>query len=216
MVATFPLPLADLVDLLKIRSVQWRKFRQEELSGLGSGEFLTHDLAPELWEAECETPPMSLAEADQLEARFELLNGSAETFLLYNPRRMYPQADPDGSILGDSSVTISAIGEDRNTVSLAGLPAEYEITIGDMFSVVYGSTRRALIRFAESATVDAEGDLGPVEVRPHLRAGITTTLAVELVKPCCKVKIVPGSFNVQMLNTVHAQISFTARQTLAA
>lgn len=216
MVATFPTALADLADLLKIRSVAWSKYRQQEMSGLGSGEFLTADLAPELWEAKCETAPMALADADQLEARFELLNGSANTFLLYNPRRMYPQADLDGSTLGASTVTISAIGTDRNTVTLAGLPAGYVITLGDMFSVVYSTSRRALIRFAASATASGAGALGPVEVRPLLRSGITTTLEIDLTKPCCKVKLVPGSFAPQMVGTHEAVISFTARQTLAA
>lgn len=217
MVATFPLPLADLADLLRIRSVEWRKFRQQEISGLGTGEFLTADLAPELWEGHCETPPMTMAEADQLEARFELLNGSAETFLLYNPRRKYPQADLDGSTLGASSITVTAIGANRNTVTLSGFPEGYVLTIGDMISILYSTSRRALIRIAETKTATALGNISLVEVRPYLRPGIVNTDPVTLVKPAAKVKLLPGSFSVKTDPNTHLSVlSFTARQTLAA
>lgn len=217
MVATFPTALADLADLLGIRSVSWLPYRQQELSGLGSGEWLTADLAPMLWEGKCETSPVTIAAANQLQARFELLDGSANAFYLFNPLAKYPQTDPSGATLGSSTVTITAISTNRDTVTLAGLPAGYVLTIGDMFSVDYGSpSRRGLYRFAATATASGLGALGPIEVRPRIRSGVTTALAITLKKPAAKVKIVPESFSVQQVGINHAVIGFIARQTLQA
>lgn len=216
MVASFPLALASLADLLGIRSVTWTPRYQQEFSGLGSGEILTADLGPMLWDARIETAPMTIAAAEQMRARFELLDGATRSFLLFNPLMKYPQADPTGSILGASTVTITAIGADRNTVTLGGLPAGYDITIGDMFSVIHSTSRYALIRFAETMSADGTGALGPIEVRPYLRSGITTTLEVTLKKPVAKVKLLPEPPSVEMISTKHAVLSFSARQTLEA
>lgn len=216
MVATFPLALANLADLLNIRSVTWLPYRQQELSGIGSGEFLTADLAPMLWEAKCETATMSRAAAEQLAARFELLDGSAKAWYLTNPRALYPQADPDGSTLGASTITITAIGANRNTVTLSGFPEGYVLTIGDMVSVTDADDRVHLLRIAETKTATALGNISLIEVRPVLRSGITTTLAVTVKKPFAKVKVVPGSFDVQQVGVLEAVITFTARQTLQA
>jgi hypothetical protein len=213
---SFPLALADLADLLLIAAVAWNELRQDASSTLGSGEWLTHELAPPLHEAEVRTARLPHSRAEQLRARLRSLDGGAH-FYLSNPTMPYPQADPGGVLLGSASAVIASIHANRTAITLSGLPAGYVITMGDYLHVDYGTpSRRALLQAAEGATANGSGVTAQFEVRPHLRPGIAAGLAVSLKKPAAKVKIVPGSVRIETVTTLLSQLRFTARQTLAA
>jgi hypothetical protein len=159
---------------------------------------------------------MPHARAEQLRARLRALDGGAH-FYLSNPTMLYPQADPGGILLGTASIVIASIDANRRAITLSGLPAGYVITTGDYLHVDYGTpSRRALIQAVEGATANGSGVTLEFEVRPHLRPGITTGLAIALKKPAAKVKIVPGSVRIETVTTLLSQLRFTARQTLAA
>ncbi len=212
-----PYAVADFADKLKLRSAPFLPWTQEEGSHLGSGEFLTVDLGPTLYQAECETAPMSNAEAMQLMSLIESLGGSKEKFYLYDPMQPYPQADPTGALLGAATPTLHTISADRRGLRVTGLPAGYVLTQGDYLAVDYGApTRRALVRVAETVTASSGGLTPLFAVSLPLRPGIVTGLAVQLRLPAAKVKMVPGSLSLRPLDTLNAIIGFTARQTLAA
>lgn len=217
MALTFPLALDDFFDLLKVRSAPFMLVSQQDYSGLGSGEGIASDLGPKLWEAKVSSSEMELSEALALQAKLDALDGSTNTFYAYSPTAAYPKADPDGSLLGASTPTIHTIAANRKEMRVTGLPSGYVLTAGDMLAVDYGSpTRRALVRLVTSATASAGGLTPLFEVRPHLRPGITTTLAVTVIKPAMKCKIVPGSMSSAHDLMVTGNLSFTMRQTLAA
>ncbi|MEX1181030.1 MAG: hypothetical protein WEB63_09510 [Cucumibacter sp.] len=216
MAITFPLALASLADLLPIERVDWNELRQETHSGLGTGEFLTHNLGPVLWEADVQLRPMYHVEAEQMRARVSALDGSTNAFYLYNPRMRYPQSDPTGSILGASAVTVYAINANRKALRLTGLPIGYVITIGDYLAITYDTSRRALLQAVEGATADGSGITPEFEVRPHLRPGIVTTNPVTLKNPAAKVKMMPGTVRVERAeDPLFSRVRFVARQTLA-
>jgi hypothetical protein len=213
---SLPLALADLADLLPVAAVAWNEARQDAVSALGSGEWLTHELGPPLHEAEVRTARMPHARAEQLRARLRALDGGAH-FYLSNPTMLFPQADPGGAILSSANVVIATINANRKALTLSGLPAGYVITMGDHMHIDYSApSRRALLQAAEGATANGSGVTAEFEVRPHLRPGITIGLAVKLMKPAAKVKIVPGSLRIETVTTLLSQLRFTARQTLAA
>jgi hypothetical protein len=213
---SLPLALADLADLLPVAAVAWNEARQDAVSALGSGEWLTHELGPPLHEAEVRTARMPHARAEQLRARLRALDGGAH-FYLSNPTMLFPQADPGGAILSSASVVIASIHANRKALTLSGLPAGYVITMGDHMHIDYGTpSRRALLQAAEGATANGSGVTPEFEVRPHLRPGTTTGLAITLKKPAAKVKIVPGSVRIETVTTLLSQLRFAARQTLAA
>ncbi len=216
MAATFPLAAASLADLLRIRSVTWSLERFVETSGVGTGEWLEAELGPPLWHADCETPPMTNDEVDQVMARFDLLDGGRQAFYLYNPARLGPQTDRDGAILGAASVKVKSVGSDNKSLALKGLPSGYVLSAGDFVAVDYGTpSRRALFRMAAGGTADGSGT-AELELRPHVRPGIATDCAAYLFKPAAKMKLLPDTLRPSPVSTVHSTITFSARQTLQA
>lgn len=217
MVLVFPLVEAQLADLLKLQSVSWNPMRQDQFSMLGSGEFLSRDLGPELLEADVTTIQLLHSEAKAIMAKLRSLDGSNWAFYLYDPAAKYPPSDPTGSIFGAAAPVISAINVDRKQLTITGMPNNYVIKTGTMFHVDYGSpSRRALLTYVEDFTTTGVGATGEREVRPHLRPGIIATNPVIFMKPSAKVKLVPGTLNIRTTGKMTSQISFTARQTLQA
>lgn len=213
MALTFPAPAAYIADLLRVPSRSFRLDPQQEYSGLGSGEVLAAELAPTRWMADIKTVPMDRASARVLQARLEALDGAINSFFLYDPWKCVPAADPGGALLGSSSVTINTVGVNNKSMSLAGLPAGYVLTEGDHLAFDYGSNpvRRALHRVQETVAANGSGVTPSFEVRPHFRPGVTTSLAVTLIKPAAKMALVPGSLSVQG-ESGRTVISFQAMQ----
>lgn len=215
MTASFPLAQSALADLLRIRSVTWNLQRFVETSGIEEDD-LEAELRSPRWLAEVESVPMTNAEANQLHARFLLLDGGQQAFYLHNPLAPYPQSDPDGSIVGSSTVQIHTVGGDNKTLRMKGLPVGYVLTIGDYIAVTYNSGRRGFYIVCETVTADGGGITPSFEVRAYLRPGTAVNDAVDLTKPAAKVKLVDGTLRVEPISVVHSVIRFTARQTLRA
>jgi hypothetical protein len=191
-VATFQLPLASLNSLLKITKGLWMPRRFEELSGLGTSEFLTSDVGAPVWYSDIALAPMQMADFRTLRSRIMLLNGSANMFLFASPESMYPASDPFGVAVAASTVLVHTVGGDNKTLRLKGLPATYVITEGDFLSITYNGGRQAL--HVANETVTAVAGVTPTfEVRPHLRPGMLADDPVQLDPPEAKVKILPDT-----------------------
>lgn len=191
-----PLPLNVFADRLPVETVKWRLRRSDELSGLGGGQILASELAPPLWAGEVSLGAVYHDAAAQLQALVETLDGSLRSFYLYAPQLPYPQADPTGALLGAATPTIHTLDANNKAMRLTGLPAGYELTHGDFLAFDYGTPpRRAFHRIVEDATAGGTGITPLFEVRPHLRTGVATGLAVTLMKPAAKVFIMPDSFD---------------------
>lgn len=217
MALSFPLAQTLLGDLLPIQSVVWELRRQQELSAIGSGEGLAADLAPGLWEGEVSLRPQLHTDARAMAAKIDALDGSINSFYLANPLGWWPKLDPNGATYGSAAPSILAIAENRKEIRFTGLPANYALSSGDMFALDYGSpSRRALHRLVGDVVANGAGLTTFVEVRPHLRPGVVTALAVDFSRPAAKVKIVAGSVSQSFHSANRTRISFRVRQTLAA
>ncbi|MEZ5790512.1 MAG: hypothetical protein R3D34_06885 [Nitratireductor sp.] len=213
MALTFPLSLAAFYDLLSIAEVRLELMRQDEHSGMGSGETLAAELAPALWQAEITLDPMPIAEAARIAALIEALDGSIRTFHLANPAHEYPLADPDGSILGAAAPEILSVASGGGALALAGLPAGYQLSAGDFLSFSHGSGRQALHRVVETAMADGAGETADFEVRPPLPAAATAGMAITLLRPTAKMALVPGSFEAgTTAGAMTRGMKFTARE----
>jgi hypothetical protein len=215
---TFPVPQASLGDLLTIAScTPWQPLWQQEYSGLGTGEFITLDLAPQLWQCDVTLRPMLHSVARGVMARLSALGGSVEAMYFANPLAWWPAADPGGALFGPWTAKIKSIDADRKLVAFEDLQPGAVLSAGDFWAVDYGTpSRRALIQMIAGGTADGTGDTVALEVRPHIRPGIAAGADVSFARPAAKVKIAPGSLVSQMHNANRARISFSLRSTLQA
>ncbi|KAB2701311.1 hypothetical protein [Brucella lupini] len=197
MALTFPLSLAAFADKLQIETVKWRLAFQQETTGLGSGEVITADLAPPRWEGDVTLGPMYHDDAAAIQALIESLGGALSSFYLYAPQKAYPVKDPTGSIMGSSAPVIASVGANNKSLSVSGLPAAYQLSVGDLFAFSYGENpvRRNMHRLVEGVTATGGGTTSVFEVAPPFRPGVTAGLALTFIKPAIKVKILPGSFD---------------------
>lgn len=213
---TFPLALSVLNDIIPVGRAKFRLMNNQELSGMGSGQILAAELAPSLWTAEVSTPQYPHDKIDQVQARLEALDGSIRSFYLADPKRLYPQYDPNGTKLAGFTPTINSINANMRAISLGGLPGLYAITVGDLLCFDYGSpARRSFHRVVESATAgNSSGITAQFEIRPLVRTGTTTGLTVTLIKPAFKCILKPDSVESERLDTNFSQLSFSVIQRL--
>lgn len=204
----------DLMNALPISAVQFQPMWRQEFSRQAGGTPRVADIGPEVWSAKIQADFLDNDDAIDAAALVNALKGSRLTFYVWEPRRPYPRKDATGSILGASSVTISAIASGYDTITLAGLPAGYQISKGDKFSFDWGSspTHRALHEFSADATADSFGVLSAVPVVPLIRVGAVTGAAVTLVKPTAEMMIMPGTYAFPSTGPTTSQISFEAIQ----
>lgn len=185
------LSLAEIFDMLPIASCDWNVQRNDEFSGMGSGDLWAAELADPLWTGEVALGAGTNNELKQAAARIRSLRGSQVAFMMCDPISQFPQADPKGSILGNAVVTLRTIGPDRITARMKGFPAGYVLTVGDKLQVNYLD----LIAFVEvGATVAADGD-GNLDapIFPRLPSSFTADSLVVVQRPACPVIIVPES-----------------------
>jgi hypothetical protein len=204
-----------LADLLRIKSCVWGVQRSDELDGTADGRIWQSALAGPLWTADVTLTDYSFATMEQIAALIRRLDGAKESFYLYNPARRYPQADPDGSRLGTSTVTVKSIGSDGASLALEGLPANYTFTLGDKAHSDYGSgpTRRYFFEASETVEANSSGVTAEFAVFPDVPAGLSAGAVITLVNPAAKMFIVPGSFNPgTMSGLVTTGASFKALQ----
>ncbi|NTH50938.1 hypothetical protein G6L09_08120 [Agrobacterium rhizogenes] len=186
-------PLSYLADRLKIESVTWSVQRNDELSGSGDGRLWQAELAPPLWTAEIKLAADYAANAEGVAALIRSLRGAQDPFLLYNPMRRHPIADPFGTILGSASVSINSLGSSTNELSLKGLPAGYALTVGDKLQIMAPKTQ--FVEIVDTIAASGSGVTSVFRVFPALRAGTAVNMAVQLVNPACAMVISTGSHN---------------------
>ena len=186
-----PLALSVIFNHLKIASVEWSIQRNDEFSGLGSGDAWQAELADPHWIGDVTLGRGLHDELKQAAALIRRLDGARQAFMMCDPLSLYPQADPKGTILGSATVTIRSVGVDRSIARLGGLPSGYVLTVGDKLQITQGN----MIRFHEvSQTVSATGaGNADVLVFPRLALSLEVGAVVALKRPACPVIVEPGS-----------------------
>lgn len=196
MALVFPLPLATFADTLLVARATCDLPELVEQSRTAGGEQLTADMGERLWTGRIDLASMVRTEIGRPETLIQVLK-QGRTFNIFDRRRLNPQADPNGTILGAASVTILALGGDPRELSLAGLPAGYTLSAGDYLSFAYTSlsiTRQALHRVVDTTVVaNGSGQTPLFEVIPAIRPGAAAAAAVTLRKPFCRAVMVAGS-----------------------
>jgi len=208
MTVSFPLSRADFFDLLPIQNMGFpTPAPQRQITGLGGGDILSAEVGPARWQGSVSLAPMKSRRADRLSVLLSTLENPGATFEAYKGNQIGPDGDRLGTALAAASVTISAFNTSASTLTLSGLPVGLSLAVGDMVSFAYEG-RRALHRFAQDGT-------GALRVVPHLRPGVVTGAAVELVRPYCVAVLVPGTVSHgSSSGGITSGMSFDFRQTL--
>jgi hypothetical protein len=172
MTITFPLARADFGDLLPISQAKIWLDPQQEISGDGTGTYYATDLTDKIWRGELTLDDaLTHEDADDIEAQIDTLNGSMFSFIMADPRRLWPCNDAGGTTIKAwaTPVTIADV-DNNNRLKLAGLPPHYKLARGDRFHLTFGSNplHRGYYRIAVPTpdTADVEGNSGWLDFRP--------------------------------------------------
>lgn len=217
MALSFPLALADFSELLRASDMTFDPDEAITYSETGGGEILTAELGEALWGGGVTLVPRKFLNNPGLSAKINALRRAGSSFLIGHPFARYPQADPTGQMLRGATPTVAALVGNRRELSIAGLPAWYQITAGDHLAIRFGASgaQRAYFEVVTGAPA-VSGVAGPIEVGPLLPFGVQVGDAVELIRPALKAVMVPNSYRGPQLSVgqIAGPVSFSWRQTL--
>jgi hypothetical protein len=217
MAISFPINRIDFFTPLATVETTFALSEAYSVTETGGGEILTASYGPRLWEGQVAVHANTYLNMDALVAKVELLRQPGASFNVHQSHRRGPQADQLGIGLLGSSPTITAVAANNRDITIAGLPAGYVLTEGDMLSFSYLSspTRYALHRVVETKTATGGGAISAIEVVPPIRPGATFPRALTFERPFCKAVIVPGSYGAPTVTRQsRTAFSFAWRQTL--
>lgn len=165
-----------------------------------------------LWAANFELDPSDPESADLWRAFFARLRGRIRRFYCGEPTRPFPLACPagfagmtragGGVFDGSASGWAQAINADGDAeISLAGLPADLVLNIGDYVGFKWDATgaaagsyeRRTMARLVLPAQASAAGDV-TVTVEPPIDTRVVPAGAIaHLDNPVCVMQLVPDN-----------------------
>lgn len=190
-VRTYPVSLADFFDPV-CKTIAHMNLSQSLATGdTHGGDTFPINFGPRLWGGTVVTKTYGRSKEAEAMGLIEVLQQEGATFFVTDAVFAAPQKDPTGSILGASTVTITAKPSNQE-LTLSGLPAAYVLTRGDKISFSYGTGRYALHRMVDTVTASG-GGVATVQVAPFIR-GDPVGSVVSLIKPKCLAIMVPGSY----------------------
>jgi len=182
------------------------------------------NVATPLWAMEFASHVMPHDEAQAYLAWMQSLRGGARLFKAWHPLCKYPYAyregwgslvHADGSTPFSGSGVLSSIGEQRDAVTVADLPAGFKLTFGDMLSIPLGATGRSLHRVMVPATANGLG-VAVVTIEPSIPLSLAigeAPPAVLFEKPWCLAVIDADSIRGPWQPGAFGRVSFSAVQT---
>lgn len=209
MAISFPMPWQNFAGLLPIQSAPWHLKRFEQVTYSGSSTPEVSELADPRWTVKVRLDLMAGREATDIQALFDL-HGSGHPFHLHDPERMAPRLDPTGAVLGNATPTVATVS--ANGIALAGLPAGYTLSRGDLISIEHGAPgRRGAYALSETVTANAAGVTPVFVTSPRARIVTQTGQSVDLMRPTALMIVVPGSFQPgETVNTIRRDMTFDA------
>lgn len=218
MAIVFPLPPEVFWRNLKIAQLDFSLGEAVSLAETGGGEILSARRGARLWSCVVRVTSAKANNQDQIVAFVDVIRQSGASVMVYDPKRAFPQADPGGVLQVGQSCFVLSIAANRRDVTLAGLPAGYTLTTGDLMSITYGADpdRHYLGRILVGGNfVAGDPNLLTVELVPPLPPGVSSNDSVQLVRPACKAVYVPGSYQgPTRVPGFDTGFSFNLRQTL--
>lgn len=186
MALSFPYELDFLAKCLTAERVPLFLKRFDEVSGSGDGRMWASQLSTPLWTSSYNLYSKSPAEAREINAKINALDGMNQTMLWSDP---YYAGPASGTRVGLGSISIASIRADRGAIGLSGLPEGFVLSAGDYLSIPYAGGRIYFGQFAEGGTAGSTGGLGAREMRPYLPLSIAVGSGVNIITPRFKAMV---------------------------
>lgn len=166
---------------------------QQQMNPSGDVGFIqTIQRSSPAWFAEYETPPLVGDVENDFQAFKDKLEGSMNTFLAYDPRRMMPYAYRTmtlGSNPWGASPRITAQDYANSTINLDQLTVGAVVTVGDYISVKVGDIWY-LFRASETKTANGSGVITSLLVKPRPTIISLVTTAIRYQKAVMEMKLI--------------------------
>jgi hypothetical protein len=215
MARTYPLSTSAFFDTLPLAGISCTLGDHRTFSETGGGEVIAAGAGKRLWGGQITLDRDVHDLIAAIDADLAALEEPGASFLIYDARKEYPTADPDGSILGAATPQIAVLDNNNREMRINGLPAGYVLSKGDYIGWAYASNpvRYALHRIVVGGPADGGGLSAKFEVTPYIREGVTVGTPVSLIRPVCKAVIPQASYG-RGRSIVSDGGSFAWRQTL--
>lgn len=221
MAITFPRDMPEQAgNRMLIKDCDFKPLYQQTVAPYRGGKVQVANLGADLWSMSYATAPLDYQQAMEYMAWLQSLRGGTRTFKAWHPLRRYPWAYQNGvesmTRAGggafDGTCTLSAIGTNRDTITLSNLPANFAFTVGDLVSFPMGSSQ-CLVRVMETVTGSGAGSV-TLTVEPFVPLAATPgTTAVTVIKPWCLAVVDAKSISGPMQPGYVQSVSFQAVQT---
>lgn len=226
MAITFPY---DLLAEFPGWSTDFDLYYRQEQSRTASGRTLVKDFGSPLWRAVYQSRSLRINELDEWRARLNTMENGLNTFLGRSTSRCFPIKDPRGEKLSPSDTntptllldftedqgfagsasstpTLASVSPNRKEIVITGIPYGYQLSVGDLIQIGTRNLHRVVM-----PTASADGTTNALEIRPHIWPETMVGDTVKLVRPECRMTIIPGSIStLSDFATGRGSVSFQA------
>ena len=183
----------EIPTLVGFRSRKFDIRHVQQTTNPGQNGFVqTINRAAPFWTAEYETPPLNETKENEARIFLDALEGSMNTFLAYDPKRIMPQAyqgQAEGSAPWGAGVAITNYDYANSTIDLTGLTEGAIITKGDYVSVEIDDIWY-LFRSMQTVTIGVLGTALDLIVKPRPNFLSFTISPVRYERACCEMKLI--------------------------
>lgn len=205
------MPAIEIPSLLGFKSRVFKLVHNQQVSAVNGGYSQTLERQIPTWYAEYETPPLNGNTYNDAIAFMESLEGSMNSFLGYDPRRMKPFGHPTVGLGGSpwGTPTFTGYSTVNSTLTLTGFAANSKVSPGDLISF-FDTKAWWLFRAVSSHTVSG----GPIDVtvkprpQPAIQPGPHT---LRYMKPVVEMKMI-GNYDEKDSVDSFPAITFKAAQ----
>lgn len=181
----------EIPALVGFRSRKFDIRHAQQVTHPGNSGFIqTINRSAPFWTAEYETPPLSADKENEARVFIDALEGSMNTFLAYDPKRVMPQAYKNQGLASNPWGTPFLLNGNyaASTIGLTGMVVGAVITKGDYISVrMHG----VWYLFRAMQTVVASGaTIASLLVKPRPNWVSFETVNIRYKKACCEMKLV--------------------------
>lgn len=205
-----------------IANVAFELERQDTIAPEHGGRLVSVELGPAHWRASYGVKPRSEREFDLWRGFIASLRGASKLFYGRDTRRRWPRAyrgvgftdlNRAGGGAFDGTATSWTLNGARDEIEFTGLPAAFDLAIGDYFDLRWDTSKRSLHRIVSDGVADGSGE-GTWSVEPRVPEIAPNDAVANFTAPECTMVLIPGSAELGADDFNDRSVAFEAKQHL--